>query len=172
MSASISWYWLHLYRTKSLMSKIGQFLTDILIFCGHLDFLSTQNSYIWIICYYSIYFEVNTNFVAQRQGDIDNIIHGRQPFWVLAAILDSGWVTTCVPGFFWSYIYCQHILIISCWYHEVKYICAISLHYMRLIDLIDKPVGDRDHLATSRHVKMLRGGLFWTDLSVSLIDFS
>ena len=31
---------------------------------------------------------------------------------------------------------------------------------MRLIDLIDKSVGDRDHLATSRHVKMLRGGLF------------
>ena len=31
---------------------------------------------------------------------------------------------------------------------------------MRLIDLIDKSVGDRDHLATSRHVKMLRRGLF------------
>ena len=39
----------------------------------------------------------------------------------------------------------------------------------RLIDLIDKSVGDRDQLATSRHVKMLRRGLFWTDLSVSLI---
>ena len=57
----------------------------------------------------------------QRQGDIDNIIHCRQPFWVLAAILDSGWVTTCVPGFFLSYVYCQHILKISCWYPEVKY---------------------------------------------------
>ena len=31
---------------------------------------------------------------------------------------------------------------------------------MSLIDLIDKSVGDRDHLATSRHVKMLRRGLF------------
>ena len=27
------------------MSKIGQFLTDILNFGGHLDFISTQNSY-------------------------------------------------------------------------------------------------------------------------------
>ena len=117
----VSRYWLHLYRTKSLMSKIGQFLTDILNFGGHLDFLFTQNSYIWILCSYSIYFDMNTNFVAKRQGDIDNIIHCRQPFWVLAAILDSGWVTTCVSGFFWSYIYVQHILKIACWYHEVKY---------------------------------------------------
>ena len=111
----VSRYWLHLYRTKSLMSKIDQFFTDILNFGGHLDFLFTQNSYIWILCSYSIYFDMNTNFIAQRQGDIDNIIDCRQPFWVLAAILDSGWVTTCVPGFFWSYIYCQHILKISCW---------------------------------------------------------
>ena len=29
---------------------------------------------------------------------------------------------------------------------------------------IDKSVGDRDHLATSRHVKMFRCGLFGTDL--------
>ena len=126
----VSRYWLHLHRTKFLMSKIGQFLTDILNFGGHLDFLFTQNSYIWILCSYNIYFDMNANFVAQRQGDIDNIIHCRQPFWVLAAILDSGWVTTCVSGFFWSYIYCQHILKISCWYHEVKYICAFSLHYL------------------------------------------
>ena len=124
----VSRYWLHLYRTKFLTSKIGQFLTDILNFGGHLDFLFTQNSYIWNLCSYSIYFDMNTNFVAQRQGDIDNIIHCRQPFWVLAAILDSSWVTTCVPGFFGSYIYCQHILKMSCWYHEVKYICAFSLH--------------------------------------------
>ena len=100
---------------------IGQFWTDILKFRGHLDFLFTQYSYIWILCPHSIHFDININILAQRQGDIDNIIHCRQPFWVLAAILDSGWDTTCVPGFFWSSIYCQHILKISCWYHEVKY---------------------------------------------------
>ena len=100
-------------------------LAAILIFFS----LRIHILYIWILCSHSIYFDMNINFVAQRQGNIDNIIHCRQPFWVLAAILDSGWVTTCVPGFFWSYIYCQHILKISCWYHEVKYICAFSLHY-------------------------------------------
>ena len=42
---------------------------------------------------------------------------------------------------------------------------------MRFIDLEDKSVGDRDHLALSQHVKMLRCGPFRTDLSVSLIDF-
>ena len=100
---------------------IGQFWTDILEFRGHLDFLYTKYSYIWILCPHSIHFDININFLAQRQGDIDNIILCRQPFWVLAAILDSGWGTTCVPRFFWSYVCCQHILKMSCWYHEVIY---------------------------------------------------
>ena len=133
----VSRYWLHLYRTKSLISETCHILTDILNFGGHLDFLFTQNSYILNLCSYSIYIyiyiDMNTKFVAQREGDIDNIIHCRQPFWVLAAILDSGWVTTCVPGFFLSYICCQHILKISCWYHEVKYSCAISLQFTHVV---------------------------------------
>ena len=44
---------------------------------------------------------------------------------------------------------------------ENAYLCSTGTDLsMRLIDLIDKSVGDRDHLATSRHVKMLRRGLF------------
>ena len=105
------------------------FLAAILEFGSHVVFFLTLFNIFRFPVHYLIPSDMNISFIEQMKPHAQRNIHCRQPFYLLAAILDSGKGRTCVPRFFWSYMYGLSILKISCWYHQLKYSGTTLLHY-------------------------------------------
>jgi len=97
---------IQLFTSKPVIRYISQFWADILEFGGHLGFHSTWNLYIWFLCIHhnTFWHEYQLCSSISRR----TVIHCRQPFWVLTAILNFGCYNLC-PGDFFEAMYIANI---------------------------------------------------------------
>ena len=108
-----------LFTSNPMIIYIGQIWADILEFGGHIGFHSTWNLYIWFLC-------IHHNTLG-HEYQLCSSKTKRYSYTLPTAILSFGrhlgfrLSYNLCPEFFWIYVYCQHILIISGWYQESKY---------------------------------------------------